>query len=352
VGGLSGLPLWRTELEIDVSDHLGSSGPIVMRGWAVGPAAVPERPLVVFCYAGGGCSTDYFDLEVEGLDGYSMADAFARRGAVVVAVDHPGIGASDEVADLFALTPSLVAACNAHVVQTVVRALSVGGLRPLPSLTSPFVVGFGHSMGGLLVTAQQAHHGSFDALIYAGHSGLGLPEVLTDDELAVSGPDLMSTEEQICSLARLRFAPNSSVPRKQPAHGTFFADDVPAAVRQAFTDRAVPLLSTCGLTSMIPGSARAERASIDVPTFFAFGDHDLITDYTGSLAQYRSVTDAALYVLAGSGHCQNQASGRHILWTRMLDWLASVRGAESLGRPGVPPKHASRQFGPDHPNGV
>ena len=78
---------------------------------------------------------------------------------------------------------------------------------------------------------------------------------------------------------------------------------------------------------MIPDSARAERASIDVPTFFAFGDHDLITDYAGSLAQYCSVTDAALYVLVGSGHCQNQASGRHMLWTRMLDWLASVLSA-------------------------
>ena len=139
-------------------------------------------------------------------------------------------------------------------------ALSAGGLRPLPSITSPFVVGLGHSMGGLLVTAQQAHHGSFDALILAGHSGMGLPEVLTNDELAVTGSDLKSTEEQICSLARLRFAANSSVPRKQPAHGTFFADDVPAAVRQAFADQAVPLLPSCGLTSMIPDSARAERA--------------------------------------------------------------------------------------------
>ena len=153
---------------------------------------------------------------------------------------------------------------------------------------------------------------------------MGLPEVLTDDELAVTGPDLQSIEEQICALARLRFAANSSVPRKQPAHGTFFADDVPAAVRQAFADQAVPLLPTCGLTSMIPDSARAERAAIDVPTFLAFGDDDLVTDYAESLAQYRSVTDAALYVLGRSGHCHNQASGRHVLWNRMLDWLGSV----------------------------
>jgi pimeloyl-ACP methyl ester carboxylesterase len=324
VGGLTGAALWRTELEIDVSEQLGSTAPVVLRGWAVGPAAAPEGSPVVFCYAGGGCSTGYFDLQVEGLDGYSMADTFARRGALVVSVDHPGIGASDKVADLFALTPSVVAACQAHVVRTVVDTLSAGRLGPAPALHTPFVVGLGHSMGGLLVTAQQAHHGSFDALLLAGHSGLGLPEVLTNDELAVTGSDLKSTEEQISSLARLRFAANSSVPRKQPAHGTFFASDVPAAVRQAFADHAVPLLPTCGLTSMIPGSARAERATIAVPVFLAFGDDDLVIDYAESLSQYRSVTDAALYVLADSGHCHNQASGRHTLWNRMLDWLDSI----------------------------
>jgi pimeloyl-ACP methyl ester carboxylesterase len=324
VGGLTAAPLWRTELEIDVSEQLESTEPFAMRGWAVGPAAAPENPPVVFCYAGGGCSTGYFDLQVEGLDGYSMADAFARRGAVVVAVDHPGIGVSDQVADLFALTPGVVAACQAQVVQTVVDALSAGRLGPAPAITRPCVIGLGHSMGGLLVTVQQAHHGSFDALLLAGHSGLGLPEVLTNDELAVTGSDLKGTEEQISSLARLRFAANSSVPRKQPAHGTFFADDVPAAVRQAFADQAVPLLPSCGLTAMIPDSARAEWATIAVPLFLAFGDDDLVIDYAASLAQYRSVTDAALYVLARSGHCHNQASGRHVLWTRMLDWLDSV----------------------------
>ena len=79
-----------------------------MRGWAIG-TELRRRNDRWSCSASpaGGCSTGYFDLQVEGLDGYSMADAFVQRGAVVVAVDHPGIGASDEVADLFALTPSL-----------------------------------------------------------------------------------------------------------------------------------------------------------------------------------------------------------------------------------------------------
>jgi pimeloyl-ACP methyl ester carboxylesterase len=75
---------------------------------------------------------------------------------------------------------------------------------------------------------------------------------------------------------------------------------------------------------MILDSARAERASIDVPTFLAFGDDDLATDYAASPAQYGSVADAALYVLTGSGHCHDQASERRSLWGRMLDWLESA----------------------------
>lgn len=310
-------------MEVDVSTVLETTGPLTMRGWASGPATLPPRPLVVFCLAGGGCSTGYFDLQVTGLDGYSMAEAFVRRGAVVVAVDHPGIGASDDVPDLFALTPSRVAACQAHAMREVLDALSAGAFGPRPA-DRPFVVGLGHSMGGLLVTVQQAHHRSFDALVLAGTSGLGLPEVLTHDELAVTGPDLRSVEDRVCELARLRFATDSVVPRKQPAHGTFFADDVPAAVRRAFADQAVALLPTCGLSSMIPDTTHAERADIDVATFVAFGDEDLVVDFGASLAQYRSVTDAALYVLAGSGHCHNQASGRQILWDRVLSWLESV----------------------------
>ena len=322
-----GAPLGRATLTIDVAEELGAATPVLLRGWAMGPATAPAGSPVVFCLAGGGCSTGYFDLQVEGLDGYSMAEAFARRGLFVVAVDHPGIGASDPVADLSALTPSVVAACQAHVVREVVTALSAGALRPLPAVATPFVVGLGHSMGGLLATVTQAHHRSFSALIGAGHAGTGLPEVLTDEELAVAGPDLASVEERIGALARFRFAPDSVVPRRQPAHGTFFADDVPEAVRRAFADQAVPLLTTCGLAAMIPDSARTERAAIDVPVFLAFGDDDLVTDPMASLAQYRSATDAALYVLAGSGHCHNQAGGRHRLWSRLADWITSVASA-------------------------
>lgn len=321
----------RHDVEVDVVEALGSASPVVLRGWVrwpdspEGPAAVGGRATpVVYCLAGGGCSGGYFDLVVEGHDDYGMAEHFAGRGAVVVALDHLGIGASEAVEDLYAVTPTVLTRCHDVAARQVLARLRAGELVPGAPPIEPFAVGLGHSMGGMLATVQQARHGTYDALVLLGHGGTGLPEVLTEDELAVSGPDLPSIEPDVVRLALIRFGPNSPVTPRKPRLGAFFTDDVPPEVRQAFAAQSVPLLPTCGLTSMIPCSTHAERAAVAVPTFIGFGDHDLIDDYTGTVAQYRSVTDAALFVLAGSGHCHNQAPGRRLLWDRVLDWIGSI----------------------------
>ncbi|MHB1775808.1 MAG: alpha/beta fold hydrolase [Acidimicrobiales bacterium] len=317
-------------LEVPVGPVEGTgAGPAVLRGFVrSGPPRRGVTP-VLYCLAGGGCGTGYFDLEVAGTAGYSMAEHAAAAGAVVVALDHLGVGASDAVDDLFTVTPTVLAACHHRAGSEVVGRLAAGELaEDLPAIERPLVVGLGHSMGGMLAAVQQARHRSFGALVLLGTGGSGLPEVLTDDERAVAGPDLESVEAEIARLARLRFAPGSTVERRPPRLGTFFTDDVPAPVREAFARQAVPLLPVCALTSMIPGSAHAERAAVDVPLFLGFGDHDLLDDYLGALAQYRSVTDAALFVLAGSGHCHHQASGRRRLWDRLLAWVDTLAGSD------------------------
>lgn len=312
----------RVPVEVPVGSVEGA--PAVLRGWVRSGAVRAGPTPVLYCLAGGGCSTGYFDLDVDGTSGYSMAEHAAAAGAVVVALDHLGVGASDSVDDLCTVTPTRLAACHHRAVSDVVARLRAGELTDgLPAIERPLVVGLGHSMGGMLAAVQQARHRSFDALVLLGTGG-GLPEVLTDDERSVAGPDLGSIEAEIARLARLRFAPGSTVERRRPRLGTFFTDDVPAAVREAFAAQAVPLLPVCALTSMIPCSAHAERAAVTVPVFLGFGDHDLLDDYLGTLAQYRSVTDAALFVLTGSGHCHHQAAGRRVLWDRVLAWVDAL----------------------------
>lgn len=315
----------RMPIVVDVAPIIGADRPISMRGWAMAPTAPgPGRTPVVYCQAGGGCSTDYFDLHVPGAEDYSMAAHLAERGAVVVAVDHLGLGESDPF-DLFAVTPTLLARCHDHIARELLGRARGGRLVPdLPALEDPLLVGLGHSMGAMLTSAQQGLHRTFDALVLLGHGGSGLPEVLTADELAVEGPDLAAIEGRIVELARVRFAADSTVPRRRPARGAFFTDDVPPEVREAFAAVAVPTLPIGGLTAMIPHSTHAEKARVDAPTFLGFGDHDLVDDYVGTIAQFPALTDLCLFVLPESGHCQNQARHRTLLWDRVLDWLRSV----------------------------
>lgn len=317
--------IWRRPAVVDVSSAVGRPpGSARMRGWVCGPAEVrTRRPLLIYCVAGGGCSTGYFDLRVGDDATYSMADHFARAGAIVAALDHLGAGESDPVADIFAVEPLLLARCHHLGAQQVLSDLH-NTLRPDGSHAEPVItIGLGHSMGGLIAAVTQSRHGSFDALVTLGTGG-GLREVLTDDERALTGTDLEDARAELVRLARLRFEPGSGVPRKKPERGTFFAPDVPDPVRRAFAERAVPLLPACGLASMVPGLARADRAAVAVPLFLGFGQADLTADHLGVLAEYAAVNDATLFVLAGSGHCHNQAANRRVLWDRILAWGRSL----------------------------
>ena len=294
-----------TPLQVDVSSELPFPGRHLLRGWLCTPWAVDfTRPLVVlYCLAGGGCSTEYFDLEPPaGLDGYSMAQHLAGQGLVVVALDHPGIGRSTPVADRFLLTPGVVAAAHAAAVTELRRRLLPGSL----------IVGVGHSMGGMVVDVQQARHRSFDRVAALGISGAGLPEVLTEVERGRAGHG----DGELVALARQRFGPGSTVERRPPARGTFFAPDVPAAAREAFAAQRAPLLPSCGLAAMVPGATDADKAAITVPVLLAFGEHDFVVDGEAAARRYASAA-ATVFVLAGSGHCHNVAGRRTELWEEL-----------------------------------
>jgi pimeloyl-ACP methyl ester carboxylesterase len=245
-----------------------------------------------------------------------MADYLATRGAVVVALDHLGVGASSPVDDIFLVTPRVLAAVHDHALRAIRKRID-GNL---------FTVGLGHSMGGMIATVQQARHRSFHALAVLGHGGDGLPQFID----GTSRPAGDALHDLLPELARARAASPPADGRRLPPN-SFFLPDVPRAVRDAFLGQQGDLLSSCGLASLIPGSVDAEKAAVDVPLFLGFGDHDLTDDYPGSLARYRSVADATLFVLRGSAHCHNQAVTRTLLWDRIISWISSLGSQGSSG---------------------
>ncbi len=328
MGGLTAAA--RTRVEVDVSVVVPFAGEAVMRGWVRAPVVVAAdaRPVVLVCFPGGSCTTGYFDLDVPGHAGYSMADYFIDRGFVVAAFDHLGIGDSSPVDDIFAVAPRIAAASDDVATRVVLDGLRAGTLVPgLAPLADPYVVGVGHSMGGMLSTVMQARHRTFDALLGLGHGGDGLPGFLTPEELALADRPLEDTEADIVECARKRFAAPTRIDDRRAEPNSFFAADVPRSVKAAFSRQRGQLLYTCGLTSMIPGSTDAEKAAVDVPLFLAYGDGDLTRNFNGAFARYAEATDATLFVLRDSAHCHNQAATRAVLWDRMARWVRSLADA-------------------------
>jgi len=298
-----------------------------LRGFVASPsdlAQASEPPIVLCCLPGGRCTTGYFDLQVDGLDGYSMADHLTAQGFVVVALDHLGVGASSPVEDICAVTPAIASAINHYAFSQILAELRAGSIIPgLNRRPSPVVIGMGHSMGGMLTMVQQANHHTYAAVINLGHGGDGLPLVLNPDELHVAG-DPEAFDASIVGLARARFAraPRPNPPGAVP--GRFHAEDVPAAVKAAFAAQTTGLLHTCGLTSMIPGSTDREKGRIETPVFLGFGDQDLTTRPHAAVAAYRSSPDVTLLVVAGSGHCHHQSANRVMLWDRVGAWARRI----------------------------
>jgi pimeloyl-ACP methyl ester carboxylesterase len=321
------LPVQVWPFSVEVGAQLPFEGAHSMMGWLMGPTQRPVGvpPTLVYCLAGGGTTASVFDLQVPGFEDLSFARFLAARGVLVAAFDHPGIGRSAPVPDLYVLGVGAVASAHAHVVATLKDLISAGAVDlPLESFGAIRAIGLGHSMGGMVLDVIQAREGSFDAVVVLGHGGGGLPEVLTPAELALARTSGCAFDGQVEMLARARFAADSTVPRRLPTHGAFFGEDVPSALIAAMGEHQAELLYHCALQTLIPGSIASDMAAIHVPVFLGLGERDLIADPHSVVASYRGSPDVTLFVLAGAGHCQFQAGNRRVLWDRIERWLAAL----------------------------
>jgi pimeloyl-ACP methyl ester carboxylesterase len=302
----------RERLRVDVT----GVAPAGVRELAVDvyePDTVGDQPVVCCCVPGGGMSRGYFDLQPPpALGNYSMARHLTARGFVVVTLDPPAVGESDEPDDGYALTPDVVADVDAHAFDQV--------LARWPDATR---IGVGHSAGALLTVVQQARHRTYDGLGLLGFGNGGHERfALSTEELGV-GDDPDARRAAIVDLTRERFG--RPLPRGSTATSEFLLGgmEVPAEALETLGSVRSALLAIVGLTSMIPGSVDAEMAAVDVPVFLGVGDHDIVGDPHTVAACFPSCRDFTMFVLPGTGHNHNVAPEREVLWERLAVWARS-----------------------------
>jgi alpha-beta hydrolase superfamily lysophospholipase len=343
----------RTALRIAVDDMAPPGVATLAARVVVDRAAVAdrdqagERPVVVCCFPGGGMSARYFELA-----GHDMAGHLAAAGFVVVMIDHPAVGGSDTPDDPWTLVPETVADVDAAA---AARAVAVLGPELGLALDDPIVLGLGHSMGAMLVVYQQARSRPYAGLVLLGYSGRGLPEVLSPAELAVAGdPD--QVRATIVELARARFGrplvtrDNGGRDRVSDRGDSatspmLVGPAAPTAMIAALAAAAAPLLASCGLTSMLPGSNAPELAAIDVPVLLSIAEHDIVGPTHEAPGYLPGSPDVTLHVLPGAFHNSNVATGRERLWDRIALWATTVPDPRAAWRPAppAPPAPPARQ---------
>jgi pimeloyl-ACP methyl ester carboxylesterase len=308
----------------DVRVPAGAGAPSGVSTLAGRVIADPDRfedgPVpVLCCFPGGGMSGRYFEIT-----GFDMAAHLAASGMVVVTIDHPAIGDSDVPDDPWTLTAEVVADADAAGTAWVLDQIRNGSLVDgLPPLSDVVPVGVGHSMGAMLVVYQQARHRPYERLVLLGHSGRGLPEVLTAEELSIAGVT-DEIRKRIVDLTRVRFESNPLPVGTTAASEFLLGPNVPAETVAAIGETRSALLAVCGLNSMIPGSHDPELAAIDVPVMLGVAEFD-ITGPTHETPKWLSGSrDVTLYVQPGAFHNANVAASRVQLWDRVISWMSTV----------------------------
>lgn len=276
--------------------------------------AGPPRSLL-WCVPGGGANRGYFDL-ASGETGHSFARRMVAAGHAVIAVDNPGIGDSSVPPEPELFSPR-DAGDSHHQALLALRRLKPE-LAPLPTIA------IGHSMGGMIVTLQQARNRSFAAMALLGSSASGLEWALTDEERTFIGdPDGLAAALPRLAAARyegpfVRFRPADREKAAQIFRG---GDPAVAAALRATGGR---MFAAGSILSMVPGSFAAEAGAIDVPMFLAFGDRDIGIPPHQTPAAYPATPDITIFLLPDTGHNHFGFSSIARLCTRLDSWISAI----------------------------
>jgi alpha-beta hydrolase superfamily lysophospholipase len=292
------------------------------------PDGASSPKTMFYCLPGGYMNLAYFDLGEAGDRRFSLAEALALQGFVVVLADHPGIGGSTMPRDEWSLTPELLAKAHTAAARRVIAGLREGTLVPgLDALPGLVAFGCGHSMGAVICIEMQGAGWVFSGLVLLGYGTGGLPDVLPPEAVEnARDPDWLRT--YLPQLARERFGTARIDPQagKEKRRGrgqgspSFHSDNADPDGKLALRAAGVPLLTLPGLLSMFPGISDRPSAAIDVPVLVVTGTHDFVEAGEALHAQFSACPALEIYQPGDTGHNLFIFPSREESFARIAAW--------------------------------
>jgi pimeloyl-ACP methyl ester carboxylesterase len=318
---------------VDVTSESGLEGELRTAATVHLPDSVDGPVTVMFGFPGGGFGRKYYD--VRKLPGYSQAEHHTAEGFVFVACDQLGVGDSSQP-DPFSLTYENLASADHATAAGVLERLAKGtvaeGLEPI-EVTK--VIGMGQSMGGCLLTIQQANHRTFDGVAFLGWSGRFTNFPARDGGRAVfpmptRGTDLRAIAADVLGVVapneeQFRYCfhwPDEEPELMEPDLASYrpYSDVVRGDDETPWGSATVP---PCAITMMTEGSVAQEAAVIDVPVLVASGERDVVPDPWAEPSAYRGSSDVSIFVVPRMAHMHNFARTRARLWNRIARFARS-----------------------------
>jgi len=287
-------------------------GDIKFTGFEYVPDGKPKN-ITLFCLPGGGVTVELFDLAPE----FSFAQRMVAKGYRVITMDHPGTASNPLPDDHPFLNPRKAADYIGKVFA------KWAGSDP--------AIGIGHSMGGMVITLVQTKYKPFKAIALFGSSAGGLDWGLSEEEREyIEKPEAFKRDMEKLTLAKFG-SDFIEYPNQGPSGKSITFGGETAELTQRLRDITTTLYAAGGLMSMTRGSFRKEVNAIDVPMFFAFGDHDIGIPPEDAPKDYINTPSTELVVLENTGHNSFAFSSVATVcskldyWASNFDWVSRNR---------------------------